>query len=220
MLQMRTDRWYRYSARSMVVLVLVVMSGFFPAMAQAAQGSVDSYRYGYDWHDDDDKCVARYYVHRGDTLSRIAARYGVSVYAIARYNGIHNINRIYPGQYLCIPAHDGYHDWYDDEYRYLHDDDHGYHQKGDDGDYGHKRHDDDYGKHGGKHGYHDANYGYPDEAEGGYHEAAYGPVEEEYADPGYYRTSGGHTGVCYYPDPRYNADEAEFYEADERPDCS
>ena len=220
MLQMRSDPWYGRSARSLIVLLLVAVSLFVPAVAQAAQTSVASYQYGYGWDDDDDKCAARYYVHRGDTLSRIAARYGVSVYAIAHANGIHNINRIYPGQYLCIPAHDGYHDWYDDEYRHHHDNDDGYHQKGDDGDYGHKRQDDDYGKYGGKHGYHDANYGYPDEAEGGYHEAAYGPVEEEYADPGYYRTSGGHTGVCYYPDPRYNADEAEFYETDERPDCS
>lgn len=220
MLQMRSDQRYgrsaRSSVRSMVVLLLVAMSLFVPVAAQAAQPSLASYEYGYEWDDNGgDECAARYYVHRGDTLSRIAARYGVSVYAIAHINGIHNIHRIYPGQYLCIPAHDGYHDWYDNEYGYQHDDDNGYHQKGDDGDYGHKRHDaDDYGKH----DYHDDNYGYPDED--GYHEAAYGPVEKEYADPGYYRTSGGHTGVCYYPDPRYNAEEAEFYEGDERPDCS
>jgi len=202
----------------MVLLLLVVVSLFVPAAAQAAQSSVASYQYGYGWDNDDDQCAARYYVHRGDTLSRIAARYGVSVYAIARINGIHNINRIYPGQYLCIPAHgwshDGYHDWYDDDYRYHHDDDKGYapggyHQEDDYGYYGYKRHDDGYGKH-----------GYHDEAKEGYHKAAYGPVEKEYADPGYYRTSGGHTGVCYYPDPRYNAEEAEFYEDDERPDCS
>lgn len=216
MLQLRTDRWYGRSTRSLIVLLLVLIGGLLPTMAQAAPTAVNAYRYGNDWDDSSDWCAAHYYVHRGDTLSRIAAAYGVSVYAIAHANGIHNINRIYPGQYLCIPAHDGYHDWYDDDYRHHHEDDDGYHQKGDDGDYDHKRHDADYGKH----GYHDANYGYPDEAEGGYHEAAYGPVEEEYADPGYYRTSGGHTGVCYYPDPRYNADEAEFYEADERPDCS
>ncbi|MCE7987325.1 MAG: LysM domain-containing protein [Caldilinea sp. CFX5] len=190
-------------------------------MVQAAQSSVNAYEYGYGWDDDaDDGCIAHYFVYRGDTLSRIAARYGVSVYAIARANGIPNINRIYPGQYFCIPGHDRYHDGYDDQYHRHYDDDEGYGHKGyeeeddygyyggyDSGYYGHKHHD-DYGDH---------QYG---DYKHGYSAAAYGPVEKEYADPGYYRTSGGHTGVCYYPDPRYNADDAEFYEEDERPDCS
>lgn len=228
MLQMRTDWWHRYAGRSMVVLILVVMSGFFPAMAKAAPGSVGAYRYGYDWDSDAGECAARYYVHRGDTLSRIAARYGVSIYAIAHRNGIPNVNRIYPGQYLCIPGHDAY-DWYDEDYRYHHDadedgyehdsyhhdgyydeDGYGYgdHESYDEGDYRHGHHDAD------EDGYYDADEAYA------HHEVDYGPVEEEYPDSGYYRTSGGHTGVCYYPDPRYNSEEAEFYEADERPDCS
>lgn len=214
MLQMRSARWYGRSTRAIIVLLLVVVSSLLPAMAQAASSSVNSYQYGYGygWDDDaDDGCIAHYFVYRGDTLSRIAARYGVSVYAIAGANGIHNINRIYPGQYLCIPDHGWHHDRYDDNYHRHHDANKGYGYKGYDdkddygyygGYYGHKRYDDD-GDH--KHGY---------------NKAAYGPVEKEYADPGYYRTSGGHTGVCYYPDPRYNAEDAEFYEDDERPDCS
>lgn len=39
----------------------------------------------------------------GETLLRIARRYGVSAWAIARANGIWNLNRIYAGQRLVIP---------------------------------------------------------------------------------------------------------------------
>ncbi len=43
-----------------------------------------------------------YVVQRGDTLARIAARYGVSVGALAAANGIRNANLIYTGQRLVI----------------------------------------------------------------------------------------------------------------------
>jgi LysM repeat protein len=42
-------------------------------------------------------------VQRGQTLSGIACRYGVSVWAIANANGICNPNIIYAGQRLVIP---------------------------------------------------------------------------------------------------------------------
>jgi LysM repeat protein len=43
-------------------------------------------------------------VRRGDTLTKLAGRYGTTVAAIMRANpGIHNPNRIYPGQRLVIP---------------------------------------------------------------------------------------------------------------------
>lgn len=45
-----------------------------------------------------------YVVQRGDTLARIAARYGVSVSALATANGIRNPNLIYTGQRLVIPG--------------------------------------------------------------------------------------------------------------------
>jgi LysM repeat protein len=44
-----------------------------------------------------------YIVQRGDTLSGIAYRYGVSVSSIARANGIVNPNRIFVGRRLVIP---------------------------------------------------------------------------------------------------------------------
>jgi LysM repeat protein len=43
-------------------------------------------------------------VQSGETLYSIANRYGVSMWAIARANGITNPNLIYVGQRLAIPA--------------------------------------------------------------------------------------------------------------------
>ncbi len=48
-----------------------------------------------------------YTVVRGDTLGRIAARFGSTVSAIAQRNGIANPNRIFPGQVLIIPGTTG-----------------------------------------------------------------------------------------------------------------
>jgi len=46
----------------------------------------------------------RYKVARGDTLGVIAARHGVSVNDITRFNRIKNANQIYVGMELVIPA--------------------------------------------------------------------------------------------------------------------
>jgi len=45
-----------------------------------------------------------YIVQRGDTLSAIAARYGLSIWALIEANGLRNWNLIYVGQKLTIPA--------------------------------------------------------------------------------------------------------------------
>jgi LysM repeat protein len=45
-----------------------------------------------------------YVVQRGDTLSAIALRYGVSTWAIVQANGLSNANVIYAGQRLAIPG--------------------------------------------------------------------------------------------------------------------
>ncbi len=49
-------------------------------------------------------CPTSYIVQRGDTLTKIANRFGVSVLALASANQIGNINRIYVGQRLRIPC--------------------------------------------------------------------------------------------------------------------
>lgn len=48
--------------------------------------------------------IINYVVKEGDTLSSIAAKYGVSYQSIAKLNGISNPNLIYPGQVLKIEA--------------------------------------------------------------------------------------------------------------------
>ncbi len=45
-----------------------------------------------------------YHVSWGDTLGRIASRYGTSYQALARYNGISNPNLIFVSQLVCIPG--------------------------------------------------------------------------------------------------------------------
>lgn len=45
-----------------------------------------------------------YTVRSGDSLSKIAAKYGVSYQSLAAYNNIQNPNRIYPGQVIRIPV--------------------------------------------------------------------------------------------------------------------
>ncbi|MCO6453380.1 MAG: LysM peptidoglycan-binding domain-containing protein [Caldilineales bacterium] len=50
-------------------------------------------------------CVAVYVVKRGDTLTIIARKYGVSNAQLAKANNIQNRNRIYVGQRLCIPGY-------------------------------------------------------------------------------------------------------------------
>ncbi len=49
-------------------------------------------------------CGYWYAVRWGDTINLIARRTGVSSWAIARANGIYNMNYIYAGQSLWIPC--------------------------------------------------------------------------------------------------------------------
>lgn len=44
-----------------------------------------------------------YTIQRGDTLSRIAAKYGTTVNILVELNNIPNRNRIYAGHKLLIP---------------------------------------------------------------------------------------------------------------------
>lgn len=48
-------------------------------------------------------CIV-YTIQRGDTLSKIAARYGTTVQVLVELNNIPNKNRIYAGHKLLIPA--------------------------------------------------------------------------------------------------------------------
>lgn len=49
--------------------------------------------------------VYNYTVQYGDTLARIATRYGTTWSAIASYNGLYNPNHIWAGMHLRIPVY-------------------------------------------------------------------------------------------------------------------
>lgn len=53
------------------------------------------------------QCSQYYTVRPGDSLSKIASWFGVSVQSLAQANNIYNPSHIYVGQVLCIPS--GYH---------------------------------------------------------------------------------------------------------------
>ncbi|MEZ4662184.1 MAG: LysM peptidoglycan-binding domain-containing protein [Caldilineaceae bacterium] len=76
------------------------MLGVAPAQPAIAATESAPASHGY--------CVAWHYVTYGQTLSGIAAYYGVNYWHLANANGIGNPNRIYVGQQLCIPQGGGY----------------------------------------------------------------------------------------------------------------
>jgi len=49
-------------------------------------------------------CLATYVVQPGDTLSSIASKVGVNVWQLAKLNNLKNVDYIYIGQVLCLPA--------------------------------------------------------------------------------------------------------------------
>ena len=49
-------------------------------------------------------CCLVHVVTRGENLTKLARRYGTTVWAISRANGLYNPNYIWAGQRLCIPG--------------------------------------------------------------------------------------------------------------------
>ena len=64
-------------------------------------------------------CAQWYKVRCGDTLAKIAARYGTSVWKLASLNHIGNPNLIYAGQTLCVQAGGGHHDGHHGGFTYI-----------------------------------------------------------------------------------------------------
>jgi hypothetical protein len=69
-----------------LMLTLVLLGALLPTAALAAPAESPA-GHGYG-------CAAYHIVRRGQTLSGIARYYGVSIYALAEANGIHNWNKI------------------------------------------------------------------------------------------------------------------------------
>ena len=53
---------------------------------------------------DDQVFTDWYKVRRGDNLSTLARRFGVSLYQLVEYNNLNSAHRIYPGQILKVPS--------------------------------------------------------------------------------------------------------------------
>ena len=92
----------RLSRRSGLVLLLAIslFLAMLPAVAMAAplRGMHDGMGGMHNAN-----CTSYHAVQKGETLSGIALHSGVSIWALKEANGIHDPNRIYAGQWLCIP---------------------------------------------------------------------------------------------------------------------
>jgi len=100
----------QFTRRAGIALALVVSLGatLLPTVAMAAPLAG---QYGHGGPG----CANYYIVQKGDTLSGIAARYGVGLWSLRDANGIGNANRIYAGQHICITGgyqHGGYNQHY------------------------------------------------------------------------------------------------------------
>lgn len=76
--------------RSQMAALVAAVTVFASAFAGAAQAQTSS------------QCSMFYSVERGDTLSRIARSFNVSVSNLVTWNNIQNPNRILAGQQLCV----------------------------------------------------------------------------------------------------------------------
>ena len=90
MTRTRTPRSFAQTTVLVVLVVLLLLAPTVPASPALAAPASD--------------VLAVHVVRYGETLAGIAARYGVSPWAIAQANGLANINRIYVGQSLIIPG--------------------------------------------------------------------------------------------------------------------
>jgi lysozyme len=72
-----------------VLLLLIAPAGVLAAPKEGSHGS---------------GCVQWHTVRCGETLSGIARWYGTSASHLAAINGIHNPNRIYAGQTICVQS--------------------------------------------------------------------------------------------------------------------
>jgi LysM repeat protein len=91
----------------MAVMVAVVLLLVAPVGALAAPNTG-----GHEGGE----CDQWYTVKCGDTIGNIAWKFGVNSTELAQMNGLHNPNKIYVGQTLCVPAghDDGKKDGWDD----------------------------------------------------------------------------------------------------------
>lgn len=76
------------------------------AIARRDSDIIGAFRPAYKDYDAGPTEETVYTVKKGDTISKIAAKYGTTVSILAAYNGIENPSLIYVGQKIKIPASD------------------------------------------------------------------------------------------------------------------
>ncbi|MFM7174365.1 MAG: LysM peptidoglycan-binding domain-containing protein, partial [Caldilinea sp.] len=82
--------------------VLALLAALLPAAALAAPAAAEAQPTVQSaWGG----CRCAHTVRYGETLSGIAAHYGVSLHALMQANQIWNPNHLYAGQRLCIPGY-------------------------------------------------------------------------------------------------------------------
>jgi hypothetical protein len=87
-----------YRMFAVVVALVMVVMAFGPGVAFAAPASGPAASPSASYP------CCHYQVHWGDTLSKIAARYGISTWALADMNNLHHVNYIWAGQWLRVPC--------------------------------------------------------------------------------------------------------------------
>ena len=104
----------RLGRRSGLVLLLAIslVLAMLPTVAMAAPLNGMHENGMHEGMRGNSNCVSYRAVQRGETLSGIAMYAGVSIWALKDANGIGDPNRIYAGEWLCIPGygHDMGHD--------------------------------------------------------------------------------------------------------------
>jgi hypothetical protein len=102
-----------YRMFAVVVALVMVVLAFGPGVASAAPAPSPAASDSASSH------CCWYEVQWGDTLSKIAARYGVSTWTLVEMNDIEHVNHIWAGQWLRVPrsgAHPARYYYYSDKY--------------------------------------------------------------------------------------------------------
>ncbi len=85
-------------SRTLLIIVALVVLASLVVVPAASASALP----GHEKHNDGSMCTYR--VVYGDTLSKIARRYGTDVWYLTKLNHLRNPNCIWAGQWLMVPC--------------------------------------------------------------------------------------------------------------------